>query len=187
MPFMEYIQAIFLGITLAAPIGPVTVLMLDKILKKDIRSAYAISFSAIIGDFSWMLLSYFGIAALVKNLNILHYLNSIGVFILLYLGGHSIYEYFSYEKQVAPKTKSSFFWVYLLTVSNPFTVLLWLGIFGVNLNLLYGLAILLGVAIWFLLLPLLLNVLPKVKRVKTEKLISLISGIIILGFSANNQ
>ena len=180
---IEYFQAIFLGISLAAPLGPVTILMLDKILKKDLRSAYAMSFSAITGDFSWMLLSYFGIAALVRNWNILPYLNIVGILILLYLGGHSVYEYFHYKQIAKPKAKSSFFWIYFLTVSNPFTILLWLGIFGVNLNIWYGLAILLGVAIWFLILPLLLNILQKAKRMDNERIISLISGIVIIGFA----
>jgi len=41
---------------------------------------------------------------------------------------------------------------------------------------------LIGVAIWFLSLPLLLNVLPKANKIKTQKIISLVSGIIIIGF-----
>ena len=53
-----YLQAIFLGVSLAAPLGPVTVLMLDKILKKDLRSAYAMSFSAIAGDFIKILFTW---------------------------------------------------------------------------------------------------------------------------------
>lgn len=180
---IEYLQAIILGVSLAAPLGPVTVLMLEKVLKKDMRSAYVMSFSAIAGDFSWMVLSYLGISALLKSWNAMPYLNIAGIFILFYLGGHSVYEYFYYKQKQGTQTKNSFFWVYLLTVSNPFTMMLWLGIFGLHLDILYGLAILTGVALWFLTLPLLLNILPKAKRTETEKMISLISGIIIIGFA----
>jgi len=37
---LNSLQDVLLGISLAAPIGPVTILMLERILKKDFVSAY---------------------------------------------------------------------------------------------------------------------------------------------------
>ena len=128
-----------------------------------------------------MILAYFGVVSLVDNYNVASYLKIIGVLILLYLGGKNIYDYFM-AKTENKERKSSYFLVYLLTVSNPFTILLWLGIFGLKASLSHGITILIGVAIWFLSLPLLLNVLPKANKIKTQKIISLVSGIIIIGF-----
>ena len=177
----EFLQPVILGISLAAPLGPVTILILDKVLKKDLPSAYAISSAAIFGDFSWMLLSYFGISFLLRNVLLSSALKWLGVLILFFLGGYNLYEYFS-EKVYKPQRKSSFFLIWFLTVSNPFTILLWTGIFSVNPHFVYGLSILLGVALWFLSLPLILNVLPKTTQTKTQRIISLISGLVIIGF-----
>jgi len=180
---MHYLQGFILGVSLAAPIGPVTILMLDKILKKDIKSAYAMSLSAISGDFSWMILSYFGISVLITRFDVMPFLRIIGILILFGLGFYNIYEYFFKKVIKRSKPKDCFIWVYLLTVTHPFTILLWAGIFSLEPNILYGLSMFIGVAAWFLTLPLLLNVLPKPQSLASKKVISLVSGIIIVLFA----
>lgn len=105
-------------------------------------------------------------------------------------------EYFSkidLQKSNPNASKNSFIAGYLITISNPMTVVWWLGIFGATVGssiqnapntivLFSNLTIIIGVILWFFLLSLLLHFGKRFINEKTMKYVSMISGIILTGF-----
>ena len=119
-----------------------------------------------------------------------------GALVLLYLGYLNVKEYSEIIDLKKPFSKTggnSFFTGYLITISNPMTIVGWLGVFGAIIGssiqnvskttaLLNTFTIILGVLIWYFTLSLLLHWGKRFINEKTMKYISLISGVVIIGF-----
>jgi threonine/homoserine/homoserine lactone efflux protein len=81
----------------------------------------------------------------------------------------------------------------MITISNPMTIVWWLGVFGAILSstiqtvtkttaLLNSLAIIIGVVLWFFALSILLHLGKSFVNERTMKYVSVIAGIILIGF-----
>ena len=92
------------------------------------------------------------------------------------------------NKSILGAKKNSFIAGYLITLSNPMTIVWWVGVFGsiisptIHSALANSFAIIGGVLLWFLTLSLLLHWGNKFINKKTMKYVSLIAGLIIIGF-----
>lgn len=193
---LDVIQNIILGISLAAPVGPVNVEVIKRGLKHGFFPAFLLSLGAASADTTYLLLIYFGLSNFINIPMVKTSIWIFGAIVLLYLGYQSIKEYFEkldLEKSKVKTRRNSFAAGYMITISNPMTIVWWLGVFGAILSstiqtvtkttaLLNSLTIIVGVVLWFFALSILLHWGKRFVNEKTMRCISIITGLILIGF-----
>lgn len=191
------LQNILLGLTLAAPIGPVNLEIIKRGLNSGFRQAFLTGTGAMCADATYLTLIFFGLTAFLNIAFMKIILGVAGSFILIYLGWVSAKEFFHKAAPVENPSrrifKSSFLTGYALAISSPITIVWWTGVFGVLLasqthmetNLsafLSCLSILLGCFIWVLFLAVALHWGKKIINEKIVDFISLTAGTFLMVF-----
>lgn len=187
---------IFLGLSLAAPIGPVNAAQLDRGIKGGFLNAWLVGLGATIADLVYMILVYLGLVHFLEIPIMKAFLWLFGFFVLTYTGIEGLVGAgkLSMERIGTRTTYSkSFMAGFFMSLSNPLTILFWLGIYGSVLAnavasystsqlILYSSAIILGLLIWDFTMA---CVASTFRRFLTNKLlitISVISGLSLVGF-----
>jgi L-lysine exporter family protein LysE/ArgO len=158
-----FIGYILLGLSLAAPIGPVNAAQLDKGIRFGFWHAWLIGLGAMAADGVFMLLIYFGSAHLLSTPFMKTFLWVFGCFILIYTGIESMSNagktLRSENRSIKEPYTKSFSAGFFLTLSNPLSILFWLGIYGSILAktaekygswdlLFYSSGIFIGILVW---------------------------------------
>nr|WP_106782577.1 LysE family transporter [Lysinibacillus timonensis] len=187
---------VFLGISLAAPIGPVNAAQLTKGIYGGFFHAWLVGLGAMLADAFYMLIVYLGVSQFLETPFMQTLLWSFGCFVLIYTGVDSI---LSAKKEVELKyvkgrtLKKSFLYGFLLSITNPLSILFWLGIFGsvlvetvstydMNHVIFYSFAIFVGLFIWDITMALIASSFKRLLKAKVLGLISIISGLSLIGF-----
>ncbi|MFS0635185.1 LysE family transporter [Mesobacillus foraminis] len=187
---------IFLGVTLAAPIGPVNSARLDKGIKNGFWHAWMVGTGSMIADAIFMLSIYLGLVNFLGIPIIQMFLWLFGSFILLYSGIESILSAnkFSFDSS---RNRDSLFRCFLtgfiMSITSPLSILFWLGIYGSVLAktassygtghlLLYSSMIFLGLAVWDIIVASLTTGLRRYLNYKSLIGISIFSGLSLIGF-----
>lgn len=193
---LNIIQNITLGISLAAPIGPVNIEVIKRGLKYGFWPAFLLSLGAATADSTYLIVIYFGFYNLLDIPIVKTIIWFFGAIVLLYIGYLNIKEHFDkfdFQNADLKGSKNAFIAGYLITISNPMTIVWWLGIFGAVMGssiqnagktvaLLNSLTIIIGVVLWFFTLSLLLHWGKRFVNEKMMKYISTIAGVILIGF-----
>ncbi|WNF38248.1 LysE family transporter [Bacillaceae bacterium IKA-2] len=189
---------IFLGISLAAPIGPVNAAVLDKGIKNGFLHAWIVGIGATVADVIYMLLVFVGVSRFIEMPFMQTFLWLFGFFVLVYTGYESLLgarevSTNSYEMRTKASYFNSFLSGFFISLFNPITILFWLGIFGsilaktVTSNelsqvILYSVAIFIGITLWDLTMALLASNLRKYLTNQLLVVISVLSGLSLIGF-----
>lgn len=191
------IQNILLGLTLAAPIGPVNVEIIKRGLSSGFLQAFLTGAGAMCADATYLTLIFFGLTAFLNNAFMTNFLGISGSFILIYLGAMSVRDYF--RKTTQPDAgrqrifKYSFVAGFALAIASPMTIVWWTGIFGALMAsqgsvkasfsaFVSCLSILLGCFLWVFFLASALHWGKKIISEKTTRVISIIAGLFLIGF-----
>jgi threonine/homoserine/homoserine lactone efflux protein len=187
---------IFLGLTLAAPIGPVNSARLDKGIKNGFWHAWIVGFGSMIADAFFMLVVYLGLVRFLDIPIVQIFLWLFGGFILLYSGIESILKAniisLNYSRQKESLWKC-FFTGFIMSITSPLSILFWLGIYGSvlaktastyghGLLLVYSSMIFLGLTFWDLFVASLTTGFRKYLNHRSLMAISIISGSSLVGF-----
>lgn len=188
---------VFLGISLAAPVGPVNAAQLNTGIKNGFFHAWIFGFGALLADILYMVLVYFGVGQFIDSPYIKIFLWAFGCFVLTYTGIESIFTLhkikLSQHKENRTKLRQSLSSGFLLSLLNPLTILFWLGIFGSVLAeasqkltdsqlLLYSFAIIAGIILWDTIMAFLSSGARKFLSNKFLVIISIISSFSMLAF-----
>ncbi|MBB3111103.1 threonine/homoserine/homoserine lactone efflux protein [Paenibacillus phyllosphaerae] len=191
------VSYIFLGLTLAAPIGPVNSARLDKGIKNGFWHAWIVGTGSMIADGIFMVLIYLGIAKFLNIPIIQIYLWLFGAIILIYSGIESITSANKVDVEYRTRRKEalwrSFLSGFLLSISSPLSILFWLGIYGSILAktatsygtthlLLYSSMIFLGLALWDIFFATLTTGMRRFLNKRSLTGISVFSGLSLIGF-----
>ncbi len=193
-----FLSYVFLGLSLSAPIGPINAAQLDKGIRSGFFHAWLLGLGGLIADVVYMLLIYLGIARFLDTDIVKSFLWLFGTFVLIYTGVECLK---GANKIVIGSTSNddsifrSFFSGFLMSLSNPLTILFWLGIFGSILAktassygkdqlLLYSLGIILGILLWDIIMASTAALFRRVLDIRILSLITIISGLslIVYGF-----
>lgn len=191
-----FLSYVFLGLSLAAPIGPINAAQLDKGIKSGFFHSWFVGLGAMVADGIYMLLVYLGFVHFLEAPIVKLFLWLFGFFVLVYTGIESIHSAGNIVQTSIRRNESlvrSFFSGFFMSLSNPLTILFWLGIYGSVLAktvnsystdqlLLYSGAIFIGLLIWDISMALIAS---SFRRILTPKLligISLLSGFSLIGF-----
>ncbi|GIN60926.1 amino acid transporter [Robertmurraya siralis] len=191
-----FISYIFLGLSLAAPIGPVNAAQMEKGIKHGFLNAWILGIGSVLADIVYMMTVFLGVGHFIQIPIVKAFLWSFGFFVLIYTGIEGLANagkiHLSQQRESESLWKS-FFTGFLMSISNPLTILFWLGIYGSVLAktaalyasedlLIYSSAIILGLVIWDITMALVASSAKKLLSTKTLTLIAVISSISLIGF-----
>ncbi|WP_078434732.1 LysE family translocator [Metabacillus halosaccharovorans] len=187
---------ILLGLSLAAPIGPVNSARLDKGIKNGFWHAWIVGAGSMIADAIFMLFVYLGMVNFLDIPFVQIFLWLFGGFILLYSGFESILGVnrvnLTYSRKKDSLSKC-FFTGFMMSITSPLSILFWLGIYGSVLAktahesgtsqlLIYSCMIFVGLTLWDIFVAGLTTGFRKLLNDTSLKIISIISGLSLLGF-----
>jgi len=192
------IKGLLLGISVAAPVGPIGILCINRTLNKNFSSGFFSGLGAATADLVYGLIAVFGLTLisdfLIEQKLLIQF---IGFIILIYTGIKTIrtkHDKFAFKTSVNKGLLKDYFSSLFLTFTNPLTLLFFVGLFAAlglsdtvdgtksAVQLLIGLFV--GSVSWWLFLSGLVNQLRKKFSENFLKKIDLVSGILILVFGA---
>lgn len=165
MSLIYLIWGILIGLIMAAPIGPVNIICIRRAMTKGPMNGFVVGLGAAVADGFFGSLAAFGLAGLTQILNDINgWLEMVGGSVLIFI---AINLWFSHPHadEIKDTYKDRFkaaFGTFLLTMTNPLTVLGFVAIF-ISLGLgnmgdnylnatLISIGILLGSSLWWALL-----------------------------------
>jgi L-lysine exporter family protein LysE/ArgO len=191
-----FISHFLLGISLAAPIGPINAAQMDRGIRSGFLHAWLVGLGALLADGVFMLLVYFGVIHFLNIPFMQTFLWLFGFFVLTYIGVESI---IGISKQSAltrtmdePLLKS-FASGFFMSISNPLSILFWLGIYGSVLAdmiakydahevFLYSSSIMAGIMLWDIFMAVVASAFRRLLTSRLLSAISFLSGLSLIGF-----
>lgn len=152
------LKKLVLGMTLAAPIGPVSVEMIKRGLRHGFLSAFSVRLGGALGNALCLLAAYYGLSFLISYPLLFNGLGIIGALLLIYMGYKSLQKTaddLSFDDTT--NMTNGLRWGLYLAIANPFAFIFWTGIFAATLEstqaidhhvLFENLFIIVGVLIW---------------------------------------
>jgi L-lysine exporter family protein LysE/ArgO len=191
-----FLSYIFLGLSLAAPIGPINAAQLDKGIKNGFFHAWLVGLGAMIADGVYMVAVYMGVVNFLELPFVKSFLWLFGFFVLVYTGIESLLtagKVVSNDRLKDESAAKSFISGFLMSISNPLTILFWLGIYGSVLAktaaeydksqiLIYSCAIFIGLLLWDLTMAAVASSFRRFMTGRILALISILSGLSLIGF-----
>ncbi|WP_010097370.1 LysE family transporter [Ornithinibacillus scapharcae] len=191
-----FFSYILLGLSLAAPIGPVNAAQLDRGIKGGFLPAWFVGLGAVTADAFYMAIVYLGIIHVLEAPFIQTFLWLFGGFVLIYTGIESMVsakEIKSIDQRHKEPLQKSFFTGFIMSLTNPLSILFWLGIYGSVLAktaqnygyqelLLYSGAIFIGLLTWDVVMATLSSSFRKLLNQRVLTFIAFTSGLILVCF-----
>lgn len=191
-----FLSYILLGLSLAAPIGPVNAAQLDRGIKHGFLHAWLVGVGAVIADGIYMLAVYMGLVTFIDTPIVQTFLWLFGCFVLIYTGIESLISAQSIQieqKRNKEPLYKAFFSGFVMSISNPLTILFWLGIYGsilaktaassTKIELVqYSAAIFIGLLLWDITMATIASSFRKLLNSHLLITISVVSGISLIGF-----
>ncbi|AZQ47271.1 LysE family transporter [Bacillus sp. GX] len=189
-----FLSYVFLGLSLSAPMGPINAAQLEKGIRSGFFHAWILGIGALLADVIYMALIYLGVIHFLEKDIIKLFLWSFGAFVLIYTGIESLKNANQINISNTRNDDSiikSFFSGFFMSLSNPLTILFWLGIFGSILAkaassynkeqlLLYSFGTILGIFIWDITMASTSSIFRKILNTRILSLITVISGISLI-------
>lgn len=130
-PFSSFVEGFSLGIGAAVPLGPINLLIMNEALK-SYKKAVAIGLGAMSADITYLVLILFGVVSFIKNEFVIMLFSLVGGLFLTYLAFLIFKNRDTKVKKVSKSNQgtliSNYIKGYLLTLSNPYTILFWISV-----------------------------------------------------------
>ncbi|WP_173915629.1 LysE family transporter [Halobacillus sp. Marseille-Q1614] len=192
-----FLSYILLGLSLAAPIGPINAAQIDQGIRNGFLHSWIIGLGSIIGECLLISGVFFGVVHFLEIPLMKTFLWLFGSFVLFYTAIESMVssqEITASQHREKDSLRKTFRSGFLLTITNPLSILFWLGIYGSVLAntmnkydyshvVLYGAAILTGLMIWDVTMALVSSGFRRILTPTLLKGISISSGVCLLGFA----
>ncbi|MGE6631955.1 LysE family translocator [Bacillus sp. NPDC077027] len=188
---------IFLGLSLSAPVGPVNAAQIDRGIKSGFWHAWIFGVGAMAADVVYMLLIYFGVAQLLTAPLIKTFLWLFGFFVLTYTGIESLrkvnFQESAKDNGGESSISHSFMTGFFISLSNPLSILFWLGIYGSILAntmekygasqmFIFSIGIFIGMLLWDVCMALLASTFRRYLSERVLHSMSVLAGLSLLGF-----
>ena len=195
MEISFFLKGIILGVTIAAPVGPIGILCIRRTLQFGRFSGLFSGLGAAAADVIYAIIAAFGLT-FISNFLVAgqFWLRLIGGIFLLYLGWKTFFAKVSNKtKEISHTTLlNDFVSTFFLTITNPMTILSFLAVFaGLGLSSIRGsylessalvVGVFLGSAAWWLILSEGVTLFRKKVSDKVMRWINRMAGMIISAF-----
>lgn len=189
------IRNIFLGLALAAPIGPAGIAVIRNGLNHGFYRAFLTGVGITLADATYLLIVYFGLSSIIDIVIVKALLWILGAIVLIYLGYQSILgatKTIDLDRAHKEVTRNPLISGYLVNISNPIAVVFWLGIFGSLVEtteaqskivvLLLSSTILIGIMLWHSINSIVSSLGKRYLSTAITKYISIAAGIALILF-----
>lgn len=190
------LEKLILGVTLAAPIGPVSVEMIKRGLQNGFLAAFVIRLGGAVGNTLCLVLAYFGLSTIANYPTVMACIGLLGAFFLIYMGLTGLRKRigdFSHDFEQQNTLFNGLVSGFILALANPVAVVFWLGIFAASMGanvgnpagvtgFLQNTTIILGVILWGAFLSFILAGGKRFLSLRAINIISILSSLVILGF-----
>jgi len=188
-------QAVWIGLAIAAPVGPIGLLVIQRTLDHGGTVGLATGLGAAVADACYGAVGAFGVAVVMNALQAARVpLAVFGGALLLWLAWRSwsaVPAEHAAEVHAAPGLGSSFAATFVLTLSNPATILSFIAIFGAMGARQSGpvaplpmvLGVLLGSALWWLVLSAAVARLRHHVDVRARRWVGRVSALLLAAFA----
>lgn len=187
---------VILGITLAAPLGPAGIAIIQTGFRQGFLRAFLTGIGVTMADTTYLLVVYFGISSYISLPLVKISIWTLGALVLMYLGIQSLRDARrrrDLETMAVSTSRNPLLVGYVVNISNPIAIVWWVGIFGSLLGastngsdrigaLLSGSTILIGILSWHSLMSLLTHWGKRFLNERTAKCISIIAGLALIMF-----
>ncbi len=187
------VTSIALGLTVAAPIGPMSLLCINRTLTVGHSNGLVFGAGIAAADGSYAALAAFGLVGLSNALTGAGYwLKILGAFLLIYLGVRLAWGRIDSGSPAPIRNAGvgAFASAYGLTLANPPTILFFAGVYASVATLSSGLqsatfaaGVFAGSMLWWALLTLLVSKSARVLTAGSMAWIGRISGLVLIGFA----
>lgn len=126
-----FVKGLIAGCSIAAPVGPTTVLVIHRTIKQRFSSGVKSGLGAATADASFGLLAAFGVGFIAQTISSHQfYIRLIGGAFLLFWGARIFMSKFAEQHPLVKGEgwKGSFLSTYILTLTNPMTLLAFMAI-----------------------------------------------------------
>jgi L-lysine exporter family protein LysE/ArgO len=190
------LRNILLGISLAAPIGPAGVAIIQNGLRAGFLRAFLTGVGVTLADATYLLVVFFGLSAVLDIPAVEVTIWFLGAAALLYFGVRTLLEAgkrLDLDVASISTARSPLLTGYIVNVSNPIAVVWWLGVFGALLNeanyatsrltaLGLSATILVGILMFHTTMSLLSHWGRHILNQSLLRIISIVAGMALLGF-----
>lgn len=190
-----YLKGLLIGFLIAAPIGPISVLCIEKTLEEGRIAGFVTGIGSTLGDTLFSALAVFELTAVTNTLLNQWWIRSAGSIVLLYIGikmlitPHTLNHTHVFLRKDAPR---NFISAFLMNITNPLPILAYMTVFAildmgvkktgcVPSSLLVG-GVSTGSALWWLTLSWLMSVFRQRLHENGLKWVNRIAGIITVVF-----
>jgi threonine/homoserine/homoserine lactone efflux protein len=190
---------VLLGLSIAAPIGPVNIAMIQRGLSEGFAGACLLGLGSTVADLIYILLAYAGADPLSDLSWAKFLLFAAGAGVMGWLGWGAIRVALNAAPAEIPAEvaepvgrRSAFASGFLITIVNPMTIAFWLGILSAALaareraplvvECLYIVSLAAGCLLWVLTLSTLLHFGRRVARGAALRWVSVVAGVALIGF-----
>ena len=134
------LEGFLLGMLGQLAIGPVCLYILNIAISRGLAASVSSVLGVTLADGVYILLALTGVAGFVNNKKLQGYFRAIGGGVLVLFGAYIIYSVFAahagpkiYAAVGAGNYPDYFLSAFLLTISNPITIIFWSGVFTLNI------------------------------------------------------
>ena len=193
-----FLEKLILGVTLAAPIGPVSTEMIRRGLKYGFWPAMTIRIGSSIGHCLFLVIAYFAVASIQENRSFLNIVSLSGALMLIYMGCKNLFKESKVDiDNLASESIGALksLWLgFVLALVNPVSVVFWVGIFAASvansdndLGLMYNMLIMVGVLLWGIALSTVLTIGKIFLTNRFIKVVVMVSSIVMMCYGAKYE
>ena len=194
LPTALFFKSVWIGLSIAAPVGPIGLLVIQRTLRHGRAVGLATGLGAAVADAAYGAVGAFGVGVLINAMQHVRVpLALLGSAFLLWLAWRSWSAAVPVQGRqlvAAPRLWPSFAGTFLLTLSNPATILSFVAIFGaMSAQAVPGspgwmvAGVLLGSGLWWVLLCAAVAALRHRFDARAQRRVGQVSALMLAGFA----
>ncbi|TYR80567.1 amino acid transporter [Priestia megaterium] len=191
------IHQTILGVSLAAPVGPINIEMIKRGITGGFWSSWFVGLGGMTADILFMLLILVGLTSFIELQPVTLCLYAVGFFMLSYVGIKSITQALSTSFLITTDRNeiegSSYITGLLIALTNPLNIVFWFGVFGSTLSetiinhswlyvFLYSFFIIFGILIWNLTIAGIMHFARRFVNAAALRTVTVIAGSMLIVF-----
>jgi threonine/homoserine/homoserine lactone efflux protein len=193
-------SGVLLGLSIAAPLGPVNLALIQRGLSEGFRGAFLLGLGSTTADLLYILLAYAGADPLSRWATVRVTLFGAGAAVMGWLGYGALRAGLAAPREsggapAAATRRSAWMSGFTITIVNPMTIAFWLGILAANLaartrasmpiEIAYIGSLAIGCLLWTTSVAVALHYGRRVAGGKVLRAFSVLAGVALLGFGVD--